>query len=224
MGERGCVRRLDGWVGVGVKPIGACCGVRENQPQPAPGQPLSGRKMGGLLSSCASGCDGAARRPPRARPARPPRGSLLSSPGRDLRSQKRAKGQGPRQAAPSSRSVDERQTDERPPFFVAFAPIACGLRWAWQPREPWQALTASGSHTAVLRCIETAYRGSQPRRHGDLLTMPGADEVSEMGSPVPSDPQAEGRPGSSLCGLSSHPTVLTGSRSRAGTGIGLLKQ
>ena len=36
--------------------------------------------------------------------------------------------QGPRQAATSSRSAGERQTDKRLPFFVAFVPVASGLR------------------------------------------------------------------------------------------------
>ena len=39
-------------------------------------------------------------------------------------------------------------------------------------------------------------------------TSPGAAEGSEMGSPTPSDPQAEGRPGNSLRGLPARPAAL----------------
>ena len=39
-------------------------------------------------------------------------------------------------------------------------------------------------------------------------TSPGAAEGSEMGNPTPRDPQAEGRPGNSLCGFLARPAAL----------------
>ena len=76
--------------------------------------------------------------------------------------------QGPRQAATSSRSVGERQTDERHPFFFAFVLVASGLRRAWGPRDPRQAPLAAGSHAIALGCAETTPRGPQPRRRDAL--------------------------------------------------------
>ena len=116
------------------------------------------------LVPAASDCNGAARRPRqpakhglRAPPALAGTGSALA----EAR-------QGPRQAATSSRSVGERQTDERHPFFFAFVLVASGLRRAWGPRDPRQAPLAAGSHAIALGCAETTPRGPQPRRRDAL--------------------------------------------------------
>ena len=116
------------------------------------------------LDPAASDCNGAACRPRqpakhglRAPPALAGTGSALA----EAR-------QGPRQAATSSRSVGERQTDERHPFFFAFVLVASGLRRAWGPRDPRQAPLAAGSHAIALGCAETTPRGPQPRRRDAL--------------------------------------------------------
>ena len=48
MGERGCARRLGGWVDVGVKPIRACCGGRAT----GRGAGLGLRDPGGARPHC----------------------------------------------------------------------------------------------------------------------------------------------------------------------------
>ena len=70
--------------------------------QPAPDQPVSGRQTGGLLSSWPSTLPPQTATEPTVAPGSPPSMAsvpLLSSPGRDPRSQKRAKDRGKRQPA-----------------------------------------------------------------------------------------------------------------------------
>ena len=123
------------------------------------------------LDPAASDCYGAARRPwqPAKHGLRAP--PVLVGTGSALAEAR----QGPRLAATSSRSVDERQ-----------APLA------------------AGSHAAALGCAKTSPRGPQPRRRGalpDPPPSPGAAEGSKMENPTPRGPRAEGRPGNSLHGL-----------------------
>ena len=122
---------------------------------------------------------------------------LLSSLGRDPRSQKRAKDRATRHPA-HGQSVDGKQTD---------CPIS-----SWRsPLSPQASaehgdLMISGKHHPRLRqprcrlsCAETSPRGPQPRRLGAFPTSPGVDEGSEMGNLTPNNPQAEGRRALLMC-------------------------
>ena len=131
---------------------------------------------------------------------------LLSSPGRDPRSQKRAKDRVKRQPA-HVQSVSGKQTNgPLSPWHSSLSPQASAEHGD---------LGISGKHH--LRLAAMLPPSVAPKLHHAALspadvtpipTSPGAAEGSEMGNPTPSDPQAEGRPGNSLRGLPARPAAL----------------
>jgi len=131
---------------------------------------------------------------------------LLSSSGRDPRSQKRAKDRVKRQPA-YGQSVSGKQTNgPLPPWHSSLSPQASA-----EHGDP----GISGKHHPRLAAVLPP--SVAPKQHPAALcpagavlfpTSPGAAEGSVMGNPTPSDPQAEGRPGNSLRGLPASPAAL----------------
>jgi len=66
---------------------------------------------------------------------------------------------------------------------------------------------AVGSRAAALGCAETHPAALSPADVALFPTSLGAAEGCEVGSPRPSDPQAEGRPGSTLRRLPARPAA-----------------
>ena len=133
---------------------------------------------------------------------------LLPSPGRDPRSQKRAKDRAKRQPA-HGQSVSDKQTNGAPSFLhSSLSPQA-------SPEHG--DLGISGKHHSRLEAMPSS--SAAPKLHPAALspadvalfptaTSPGAAEGSEVGNPTPSDPQAEGHPGSLPRGLPARPAAL----------------
>ena len=131
---------------------------------------------------------------------------LLSSPGRDTRSQKRAKDRGKRHPAPGQSVSGKQANGPLSSWHSSLSPQASaehGDLGISDKHHPRRAAVLSPSvapklHPAALSPANVAL----------FPTSPSAAEGSEMGSPTPSDPQAEGRPGNSLRGLPARPAAL----------------